>query len=112
MRIHVAIAALLGTATACASNPAPVSTSPLAQCPFNVVATVRNPLNRTYDIYYQDGRRRTMLGEIAAGSTTTYTLPGEGRGYISVFAAKADGGGRARTDRMGGVQIRMHCAGS
>jgi len=94
---------------ACASKPAQVSTNPLAQCPFNVVATVRNQSNRNYDVYYYAGTQRQMLGQINAGSTVTYTLPGEGRGSVRLFGAQADGGGRP-TERT--YDIRVHCAGA
>jgi hypothetical protein len=97
---------------ACASKQPAVSTSPLAACPFNVLATVRNPTNNKWDVYYQDGKTRTLLGEIAAGSTQTYTLPGEGRGYVSLRGGSGPTAGRARTDRVGGAQVRTHCAGS
>ena len=97
---------------ACASKPAPVSTSPLAQCPYKVVATVSNPTNRNYDVYYQDGRTRSMLGEIVAGGTNTFPLPGEGRGYVSAFGSQADGGGRAPSTATRGVRIRVHCEGA
>ena len=109
MRIQLAIAALLGTASACASKPAPVSTSPLSQCPFKVLATVGNSGSRSYDVYYYEGSKRSILGEIAGGSTMTYQLPGEGRGSVRLFASQSDGGGRPneRTTR-----IRIHCAGS
>ena len=112
MRIQIALVGLVGAITACASKPAPVSTSPLAACPFNVLATVRNATNYKWDVYYQDGKARTMLGEIAAGSTQTYSLPGEGRGYVSLRAGSGPTAGRARTDRAGGAQVRSHCAGS
>ena len=113
MRIAAVVTSGLTLAlTACASKPAPVSTSALAACPFNVLATVRNPTSNKWDVYYQDGRRRTLLGEIAAGSTQTYTLPGEGRGYVSLRGGAGDTAGRARTDRVGGVQVRTHCAGT
>ena len=95
--------------TACTSKPAPVSTSPLSQCPFKVMATVGNSGSRSYDVYYYEATKRTMLGEIAGGSTVTYPLPGEGRGSVRLFGAQRDGGGRPdeRTTR-----IRIHCAGS
>src|SRR5688572_33336958 len=95
MRIRVIAAATLTAASAaCASKPAPVSTSPLAQCPFKVMATVGNSGSRSYDIYYYEATKRTILGEIAGGSTMTFQLPGEGRGSVRLFAAQVDGGGR------------------
>ena len=108
MRTWIAASALV--LNACASKPAPVSTSPLAQCPFNVVATIRNQSNRSYDVYYYyEGSWREMLGQINAGSTMTYTLPGEGRGSVRLFGAQGDGGGRP-SDRT--YDIRVHCAGA
>jgi hypothetical protein len=94
---------------ACASKPAPVSTSPLSQCPFKVLATVGNSGSRSYDVYYYEGAKRSILGEITGGSTVTYQLPGEGRGSVRLFGAQGDGGGRP-PDRT--VRIRIHCAGS
>ena len=110
MRIRIAAVALSVATTACASKPAPVNTNPLAQCPFNVVATVRNQSNRSYDVYYYyEGSRRQMLGQINGGSTMTYTLPGEGRGSIRLFGAQGDGGGRPNEHT---YDVRVHCGGT
>ena len=110
MRFHSLVCLVFALPlTACASKPAPVSTSPLSQCPFNVVATVGNSGNRSYDVYYYEGAKRSILGEIAAGSTVTYQLPGEGRGSVRLFGAQADGGGMPNERQ---VRIRIHCAGA
>ena len=110
MRILLALALITA---ACSSKSTAVNSSPLAQCPNNVAATVRNSLNRSFDVYYTDGRARTMLGEVAAGSSNTFRLPGVGRGYVSVSLPQADGGDGVRTNGNGsGVQIRVHCVGT
>ena len=95
--------------TACASKPPAVSTSALSQCPFKVVATVGNQSNRSYDVYYYEGTKRQILGEIAAGSTATFPLPGEGRGSVRLFGSQVDGGGRPNERA---TSIRIHCEGS
>src|SRR5262245_66389363 len=61
-RIHTIVLPLIAS-IACATRPATVRTSPILQCPNSVVATVRNPMNVSYDVFYYEGGRRTMIGE-------------------------------------------------
>jgi hypothetical protein len=101
------VAMLIGTA--CASRPATVNTSPLGQCPYAVVATVRNPMNVSYDVYYQDGSLNSMLGEVRGGSTVTFPIPGKGLGRVYLRRPQGDGGG---VEGRNETQVRIHCAGT
>jgi hypothetical protein len=109
MRIRtLATLALVTPLTACASKNQAVSTDPLAQCPFKVVATVGNQSNHSYDVYYYDGAKRQILGEVSARSTVTFSLPGEGRGSVRLFGSQTAGGGIPADHT---TRIRIHCEG-
>ena len=112
MRIRHLLPTFALASAACASRPAPVSLTETANCPFRVVTTVSNRRAVPYDVYYQDGARTAVvLGEVAAGSTQTFTIPGEGRGRVFL---RGRGGGYV-SERPGNpvhtIEIRMHCAG-
>jgi len=118
MRIQtLAIPALAIAALGCASRSASVATtSLLAQCPNNVVATVTNPRNGTYDVYYLDRTRpATIIGEVSPGSTVTLSIPGEGLGRVYLRAPISAGGGMPRSSGSGSspqIRIRVHCSGT
>jgi hypothetical protein len=75
-----------------------------------MLATVSNRRNAPFDVYYQDAARpATIIGEIAASSTQTFTIPGDGRGRIFLRGA-----GGYVSERPGSpvpdIDIRLHCA--
>ena len=76
-----------------------------------MMATVSNRRNVSFDVYYQEATRpATIVGEVASGSTQTFTLPGEGRGRVYLGGP----GGAYVSERPGNplpdIDIRLHCA--
>ena len=112
MRGKLLLAVVTANALAgCASRPAPSST---AACQGRILATVTNSHAVSYDVYYADSRGSTILGEVRAGSTAVYTLPGSGQGQVWYQRAAGDGGASLRGSGgqvAGTVRIRKHCAG-
>lgn len=106
------ILALAAPTLACAAR-APAASS-LAQCPFRVQATITNPRPIDYDVYYRDpGQPAVVLGEVRAGSTVTFQLPGEGRGTIRLQRPAGDQQIIPFTGRrLPDMRIRTHCAGT
>ena len=106
MRLSLALSSL---SLACASTPQPAATTnPALQCPGSVQVTVSNSDNGDADVYYYEGNRpRTMLGEVAAGRTVTFHLPGEGLG--SVRLEQRSGSRVAVSNSRKESQIRIHC---
>ena len=103
--------ALLATLFACSSRSTPATANAPLDCPNRMMATVANRRNVGFDVYYQEGSRpATIVGEVAAGSTQTYTLPGEGRGRVYL---RGPGGGYV-SERPGNpipdLDIRLFCA--
>jgi hypothetical protein len=98
----------------CASRAAPVATSPAASCPYRVLVTMANPRQIAYDIYYNEqGKPATILGEIQPGSTVTFQIPGEGRGYARLQRPAGDTAPIPYTGRpLPETRVRMHCAGN
>jgi hypothetical protein len=97
-------------ALACSSATPTRSTAVTPEnCPTGIASTVSNQSNISYDVYFQNGRGSTILGEINAGSTVTFTHPGDGRGRVTLRVR--DRGGMPRTDGRSGVRVRTHCVG-
>jgi hypothetical protein len=71
-----------------------------------MLATISNRRNINLDVYYQKGGQpATIIGEISAGSTQTFTLPNEGRGGVFLRGVR-ERPGSPQPD----IDIRMHCA--
>ena len=111
MRAITVTALVATTIFGCASRATPVTTSPAATCPFQVLATITNTRTVAYDVYYRDlGKPETIIGEIRPGSTVTFQIPGEGRGYVRLHRPAGDltpipYSGRPVPE----MRIRMHC---
>ena len=113
MRALPALPALLVVVFACSPRSTPATADARLDCPNRMLATVANRRNVGFDVYYQEATRpAAIVGEVAAGSTQTFTLPNEGRGRV--FLRGSGPGGGYINERPGNpipdIDIRLHCA--
>jgi len=109
MRIPILVAvALTWVSVSCSSGPAPVTASEQLSCSNGTLATVSNLRTVSYDVLYQEGRKAaTMIGDVPAGTTTTFSLPGTGQGRVY---GRARNGYIPRNRAISDFRIRVHCA--